>query len=232
MARYDIEFGKLGDGRPVPDLTVQTTDPDVLGRTVADHARPHITPVLTEMGHPEYADCLFRTFPDRSMGEFLWLDLAGARGVAFLAARITTTPERIQRKRIKGWTAPAGAKYVGRGTRWGNPYRLGETQVRVPALDGSDWEHEGRLHKTSGERHAFVHPDKSVTWHLAQNATPEQVVELYRRWIAERPPLIADARRDLRGRDLMCWCPLPEPGQPDHCHAAVLLELANASKEN
>jgi hypothetical protein len=28
----------------------------------------------------------------------------------------------------------------------------------------------------------------------------------------------------LRGHDLACWCP---PGEPDICHAAVLLELAN-----
>jgi hypothetical protein len=40
---------------------------------------------------------------------------------------------------------------------------------------------------------------------------------------------LADLRRDLAGRDLMCWCPLPEPGQPDHCHAAVLLKLANGT---
>ena len=33
---------------------------------------------------------------------------------------------------------------------------------------------------------------------------------------------------ELRGFNLACWCPLPEPGQPDHCHAAVLLEVANA----
>ncbi|MDI5965791.1 DUF4326 domain-containing protein [Streptantibioticus silvisoli] len=31
----------------------------------------------------------------------------------------------------------------------------------------------------------------------------------------------------LRGKDLACTCPLPEPGEPDHCHAAVLLRLAN-----
>jgi len=31
----------------------------------------------------------------------------------------------------------------------------------------------------------------------------------------------------LKGKDLACWCPLPEPGHPDHCHAAVLLKLAN-----
>lgn len=32
----------------------------------------------------------------------------------------------------------------------------------------------------------------------------------------------------LRGKNLACWCKLPAPGEPDHCHAAVLLELANA----
>lgn len=30
---------------------------------------------------------------------------------------------RIQRQRTKGWRMPAGARYVGRGTRWGNPFR-------------------------------------------------------------------------------------------------------------
>lgn len=33
---------------------------------------------------------------------------------------------------------------------------------------------------------------------------------------------------ELRGKNLACWCKLPAPGEPDHCHAAVLLELANA----
>ncbi|HEX5568070.1 MAG TPA: DUF4326 domain-containing protein, partial [Streptomyces sp.] len=41
-------------------------------------------------------------------------------------------------------------------------------------------------------------------------------------------PSVEEIRAELRGRDLMCWCPLPAPGEPDHCHAAVLLELANA----
>lgn len=35
-------------------------------------------------------------------------------------------PERIQRKRTKGWTMPPGAIYVGRGTRWGNPFKVGD----------------------------------------------------------------------------------------------------------
>lgn len=33
-------------------------------------------------------------------------------------------PKRIQRKRTKGWKLPEGAVYVGRPTKWGNPYTL------------------------------------------------------------------------------------------------------------
>jgi hypothetical protein len=33
---------------------------------------------------------------------------------------------------------------------------------------------------------------------------------------------VADVRRELRGRDLACYCPLDEP-----CHADVLLDVAN-----
>ncbi len=31
------------------------------------------------------------------------------------------TPQRIQRKRTKGWRMPEGAVYVGRPSKWGNP---------------------------------------------------------------------------------------------------------------
>ncbi len=138
-----------------------------------------------------------------------------------------TQPARIQRRRTAGWRASEGAVYVGRGSRYGNPYRLGTTQIRTPGIDGSGWQHEGRLGKTSGDRHAFVHPDQTVTWHLVQDATPQQVIELYRRWLAERPALLEAVREQLAGRDLLCWCPLPAEGEPDYCHAAVLLTLAN-----
>lgn len=35
------------------------------------------------------------------------------------------TAVRIQRQRVKGWRAPEGAVYVGRGSKWGNPWRAG-----------------------------------------------------------------------------------------------------------
>ena len=31
-------------------------------------------------------------------------------------------PKRIQRKRTKGWRMPPNTVYVGRGSKWGNPY--------------------------------------------------------------------------------------------------------------
>ncbi|GLY24833.1 DUF4326 domain-containing protein [Micromonospora sp. NBRC 101691] len=33
------------------------------------------------------------------------------------------TARRIQRRRTAGWRMPTGAVYVGRPTRWGNPFR-------------------------------------------------------------------------------------------------------------
>ena len=36
-----------------------------------------------------------------------------------------TKPERVQRKRTRGFKMPVGAVYVGRPTKWGNPYSPG-----------------------------------------------------------------------------------------------------------
>jgi hypothetical protein len=38
-------------------------------------------------------------------------------------------------------------------------------------------------------------------------------------------PSDEEIREALTGRSLLCWCALPEPGQPDLCHAAVLMRL-------
>ena len=74
-------------------------------------------------------------------------------------------------------------------------------------------------------------------WKVGENGvtTRAEAVRLYREWWARLPDVQPGQRlwllnyhlRDLRGRDLACWCPLPTPGEPDHCHGAVLIELAN-----
>jgi hypothetical protein len=148
-------------------------------------------------------------------------------------------PERIQLHRNKGWRKPEGAIVVTRPNRWGNPfaYRTYRALARVPALDGSAWEYEGRL-SADGMQHDYHHPDGSVTVHHIRYMTPGECVEMYRRALVAPDPhihlfdrstraylTVEDARRELAGRDLCCWC---APGDP--CHADVLLEIANAAQ--
>lgn len=42
--------------------------------------------------------------------------------------------------------------------------------------------------------------------------------------VGHLPFTAEQARAELAGRDLACWCPLDQP-----CHADVLLEIANAA---
>lgn len=42
--------------------------------------------------------------------------------------------KRIQRKRTKGWKMPPGTVYVGRGSKWGNPFTFANCGGVHPAL--------------------------------------------------------------------------------------------------
>jgi hypothetical protein len=109
--------------------------------------------------------------------------------------RINAMPERIQRKRVKGWKMPPNTVYVGRPTKWGNPFIVGRAGGAYTA-------------KVRDQRHAW---------------------QLFRSVAIDNEKLIAAAQAELRGKNLACFCPLPtQPYEPDCCHAAVLLELANA----
>jgi hypothetical protein len=118
-------------------------------------------------------------------------------------------PKRIQRKRTKGWRMPEGAVYVGRPSRWGNPWAI-ETFMggwSVDVLRGAGRaNHLGVFETERAARQAAVDRFRSeMLWDFSR---------------------FADLREDylwqLRGRDLACWCPLDQP-----CHADVLLEMAN-----
>lgn len=108
------------------------------------------------------------------------------------------SPQRIQMRRTKGWRKPRGAIYVGRPTRWGNPF--------VVCDDLND-----------GCEHEFCMPTR---WLAAV-----KFKHCYMAPLSSDPPVPDedDIRRTLRDHDLACWCPLDEP-----CHADVLFELANA----
>lgn len=74
--------------------------------------------------------------------------------------------------------APPDAVYVGRGSKWGNPF-AGNRQWAISM---------------------FVH-------HLRAH-----------------PKLVAEARSELAGRSLVCWC------APAPCHADVLLRVARGEE--
>lgn len=57
---------------------------------------------------------------------------------------------------------------------------------------------------------------------LAENT---RAVEAFRQYLRDHPELVEAARRELRGRDLGCWCALSLP-----CHADVWIEVANGAE--
>lgn len=106
-------------------------------------------------------------------------------------------PERIQRKRTKGWRKPDGAIVVSRPAKWGNPYRVS------PGLtaQGAVWRYRDLIDLAA----------RGVVVAELRGVDP---------WTDS--DILATIRRELRGHDLVCWCPLDQP-----CHADVLLAIAN-----
>lgn len=116
-------------------------------------------------------------------------------------------PQRIQRKRTKGWRMPEGAVYVGRPTKWRNPFAVGDGAVyRIGALTTMVRDNRVAvlLYKLGLECGEYEFRYGENTYHL------------------HPMPLTMPDAVELRGKDLACWCPLDAP-----CHADVLLELAN-----
>jgi Domain of unknown function (DUF4326) len=93
---------------------------------------------------------------------------------------------------------PANTVKVDRTTLFGNPF-----SVKEHGLD----------------RAVVLHR----AWLTGRSIDKEQSAEL-----RQRRKAVLEALPTLRGKNLACWCPLPEGGEPDYCHAALLLELANA----
>ena len=87
--------------------------------------------------------------------------------------------------------------YVGRPSKWGNPFVVDRQLLTVTSPGGG----------------------VVITCDSLEDALKCAAAE-YRASVALG--MAREIRRDLRGKDLACWCPLDRP-----CHADVLLELAN-----
>lgn len=97
-------------------------------------------------------------------------------------------PERIQLRRTKGWRKPEGAVVVARPSKWGNPWKVGDSAL-------VEWPY---LAEIATVREVLI--------------TAELAVALYRIAFA---PDAAEIRAELAGRDLACWCPLDQPCHAD-----------------
>lgn len=113
------------------------------------------------------------------------------------------SPQRIQRKRVKGWRMPEGAVYVGRPTKWGNPFQV----IR----EGGFW--------TVVDNNGVDYREPTTGWADKDYAVSKAVSLFAMDVELGLAPYPID---EIRGKDLACFCPLDQP-----CHADVLLYHAN-----
>lgn len=124
-----------------------------------------------------------------------------------------TRPKRVQRKRIKGYRMPDNTVSVCRPGKWGNPFSVedeekeSQRQWQKVGLGGKD------LIRNTAQT-IVVSRFRAMMLNL--NAEPVSP-ETYARFRYMR-----DRIRDLEGKNLACFC-----ANGTHCHADVLLELAN-----
>ncbi len=83
----------------------------------------------------------------------------------------------VLNKKVNG--IPTGAVYIGRPSKWGNPFVLRKESDR------------------------------------------ELILKQYREWILTQPELMQQAREELAGKDLVCFC------APKLCHGDILIRIAN-----
>lgn len=126
-------------------------------------------------------------------------------------------PERVQRKRTKGYKLPKNTKCVNRGTKWGNPIKLMGDQIYIDA----------------SYRRKILNP-----WVWYRLGDIDDVIFLYQKlwdgtkfqnqdlqyWADKFKELDL---KELKGKNLACFCSLDKK-----CHADVLIELANKLWKN
>jgi hypothetical protein len=110
---------------------------------------------------------------------------------------------------------PENTIYVGRPTRWGNPFKAKRGYEKI-ALRMYRLYVKGQLSKDAmdkilGERKQAYHPDAELA-----------IIK----WNMDGQVMIHAARKELRGKDVACWCPVGKP-----CHADILLRIVNKEKK-
>lgn len=140
-------------------------------------------------------------------------------------------PKRVQRKRQPGWRMPPNTVYVGRPTKWGNPFDFRRSDFCWAALSfGCRGDRQGRQEASVRAFRMWIDPPygrQTLSFEEQPKlAVADKEMNLGPPVKAGAAPSRAEIRAALGGKDLACFCPLDMP-----CHADVLLELANAPEE-
>ena len=147
--------------------------------------------------------------------------------------------ERVQRSRTKGWRKPPNSVIVSRPALWGNPWTVRDAPDWIyPGWDGlgiPPWESgRERTPRECAEWAVAQYRGELEHWGLMSDYS---VVVSEARWDALDAEIIATGAQNmreyaaiaLRGKTLVCWCPLVDAdGAPWPCHGDVLLQIANA----
>lgn len=101
------------------------------------------------------------------------------------------------------------------------PCNAGFAEAKLPKL-------HNKYHKTASAEAVYI--GRPSVWgnpFSVQEYGREKAIELYRKWIfaPEQKELRERARKELRDKDLVCFC------KPKACHGDWLLEVANYESE-
>ena len=116
------------------------------------------------------------------------------------------TPQRIQRKRTKGWKMPPNTVSVARPGKFGNPFTVEECMSQMLISDR--------------DKAQQICVSMFRDWILDIDGAGMMNTQDLDQW-----QYVRDSLHTLKGKNLACFCRLDQP-----CHADVLLELANAEK--
>lgn len=148
-------------------------------------------------------------------------------------------PSRVVMSRRKGYRKPEGAVYVGRPSKWGNPFPLDGPWITWTAVGlGYMGDKNGRRDAAVALYRGWMTAEPIVAsivddprgGHIEFSGGAVVSLDQHCRGIALGASTFYDAPSiperpdptELAGKDLMCWCGVGLP-----CHADVLLELAN-----
>jgi len=137
-------------------------------------------------------------------------------------AVLPAVPVRIQRSRQHKQVSPNGLPivYVGRPSKWGNPFELEKVNGGwlVLHIQGERVDECGFFKtKLEAQKHAVERLRDYVSFLM-----PAKLYGITDEDYKQHEEIFNEFISELKGKNLSCWCKVGEP-----CHADVLLELAN-----